>query len=170
MRSKFDQDGLWQMIKDGFCDTINSDHSAYDTKQKDQHKDYFPRIPNGLPGIETRGNVMFSEGVMKGRMTENQFVQLMSSNDAKLMGLYPKKGTISIGSDADIILVNPEAKYILKASDLHMATDYTPFEGFELTGKITHTIVRGNVIIDEGQYVNKDFRGNFIKRHSPILY
>lgn len=170
MRSQVDQEGLWQMIKDGLCDIINSDHSAYDTNQKNMHKDYFPRIPNGLPGIETRGHVMFSEGVMKGRMTENQFVQLMSTNDAKLMGLYPKKGNISIGADADIILMDPKAKYTMKASDLHMSTDYTPFEGFELTGKVTHTIVRGNILIDEGQHTNKDFRGNFIKRNSPILF
>ncbi|MGD9570020.1 MAG: dihydropyrimidinase [Sedimentibacter sp.] len=170
MRSQVDCDELWHMIKDGLCDTINSDHSAYDTKQKNQYKDYFPRIPNGLPGIETRGNIMFSEGVMKGRMTENQFVQLLSTNDSKLMGLYPRKGIISIGADADIILLDPDAKYIMKATDLHMSTDYTPFEGFELTGKVTHTIIRGNVIINDSQYVNKNFRGNFIKRHSPVLY
>ena len=170
MRSSDDVKVLWEMIEEGLCDTINSDHSAYDTTQKNIHKDYFPRIPNGLPGIETRGPVMFSEGVANGKITENQFVQMLSTNDAKLMGMYPKKGVIAIGSDADIIIIDPNAKYVMKSSNLHMATDYTPFENFEITGKVTHTIIRGNVVISDNEYVNKSFRGEMIKRTSPILY
>lgn len=113
---------------------------------------------------------MFSEGVKKGRITENQFVKLLSSNDAKLMGMYPKKGVIAIGSDADIILIDPDAKSIMKSKDLHMSTDYTPFENFEINGKITHTIIRGNIIIEDNKYINQKFRGELLKRTSPILY
>lgn len=170
MRSKKDQDGLWEMINDNLCDIINSDHSAYDTNQKKLYKDNFSKMPNGLPGIETRGILMFSEGVKKGRITENQFVKLLSSNDAKLMGMYPKKGVIAIGSDADIILIDPDAKSIMKSKDLHMSTDYTPFENFEINGKITHTIIRGNIIIEDNKYINQKFRGELLKRTSPILY
>lgn len=170
MRTQEDQDGMWNMIGGDLCDIISSDHSCFSTAQKSIHKNDFSKAPNGLPGIETRGIIMFSEGVAKGRMTENQFVQLLSANSAKLMGMYPQKGIISPGSDADIVIYDPSAAFSLRNSDLHMGTDYTPFEGFKITGRPTHTIVRGNIIIKNGSYISGDFRGEMIKRGSPILY
>jgi len=170
MRSAEDRAGLWKMVSEGLCDVISSDHSAYDTKQKQLYKEFFPKMPNGLPGIETRAMVMFSEGVSKGRMSENEFVRMLSTNDAKLMGMYPEKGILAVGADADIILIDPTAQSTLSIKNLHMQTDYTPFEGLELTGKITDTIINGTHIIKDGVCINDTFRGAEIRRHSPDFY
>lgn len=170
MRSTEDRAGLWKMISEGLCDVISSDHSAYDTKQKQMYKEFFPKMPNGLPGIETRAMVIFSEGVSKGRISENDFVRMLSTNDAKLMGMYPEKGILAVGADADIILIDPKVKSTLSIEALHMQTDYTPFEGLELTGKITDTIINGIHVIKDGQCINDTFRGTEISRHTPDFY
>lgn len=170
MRSTEDRAGLWKMISEGLCDVISSDHSAYDTKQKQMYKEFFPKMPNGLPGIETRAMVIFSEGVSKGRISENDFVRMLSTNDAKLMGMYPEKGILAVGADADIILIDPNVKSTLSIEALHMQTDYTPFEGLELTGKITDTVINGIHVIKDGQCINDTFRGTEISRHTPDFY
>lgn len=169
MRSAEDAARMWDLLKDGLGDIISSDHSAYTKEQKLKYKDYFPKMPNGLPGIETRGPVMFSAGVASGKITENEFVRVCSSNTAKLMGMYPEKGRIAPGADADIILVDPNAKYVMKTEDLHMMTDYTPFEGMEMTGRFTDVIVGGKLVIENGKH-NGRVEGKEIKRHSPTLY
>ncbi|MGG3469017.1 dihydropyrimidinase [Neobacillus pocheonensis] len=169
IRSKEDRDGLWNMIQEGTVDVVNSDHCCYTLGQKEKYKHDFTKAPNGLPGIETRGTILFSEGVATGKLSINQFVELTSTKVAKLMGMYPNKGIIAVGSDADIVVFDPHAKYQLTIQDLHMQTDYTPFEGFNMTGKPIHTIVRGNHLIDNGNLLDKKVRGEFIKRTKPIL-
>jgi dihydropyrimidinase len=169
MRAQADQDGLWKMVSEGLCDVINSDHSCFDLAQKASHKDDFTKEPNGLPGIETRAAIIFSEGVAKGRITENDFVRMLSTNDAKLMGMFPQKGILAAGSDADIVLWDPNASYVLHAGDLHMGTDYTPFEDFHITGKLTHTLIRGNIIVEDGKFVGDRFKGRMVRRGVPIL-
>lgn len=169
IRSKDEQEGLWNMIKEGLVDVVNSDHTAYDTAQKAKYKDQFTKAPNGLPGIETRGTVLFSEGVCKGKITPNQFVNLTSTNTAKIMGMYPKKGKIGVECDADIVIFDRDTTYQLTNDNLHMQTDYTPFEGLMLRGKPIHTIVRGNHLIENGELIDETFRGEFIKRNKPIV-
>lgn len=169
MRTQADQDGMWKMIEDGLCDIISSDHSGFDLEQKARNKDFFPKAPNGLPGIETRGLLVYSEGVAKGRITENEFVRMLSTQPAKLMGMFPQKGIISVGADADIVVYDPSFKDIIRSEDLHMGTDYTPYEGFEIVGKPICTILRGNILAKDGEYVGGDFRGMEVSRTSPII-
>jgi dihydropyrimidinase len=169
IRSQEDKEGLWEMIQEGIVDVVNSDHCCYTLGQKEKYKNDFSKAPNGLPGVETRGTILFSEGVSKGKLTINQFVNLTSTKVAKLMGMYPKKGLIGVGSDADIVVFDPKFTYQLTNNDLHMQTDYTPFEGFNITGKPIHTIIRGNHLINNGKLNDETIRGNFIKRSQPIL-
>lgn len=169
IRSEQEKDGLWRMIKDGLVDIVNSDHCCYDTYQKEKYNDYFPKAPNGLPGIETRGITFFSEGVAKEKISVNRFVEMTSTNVAKLMGMFPQKGLIGIGSDADIVIFDGNITYPLTTNDLHMQTNYTPFEGLKITGKPIHTIINGQHVIEDGKLINSYFRGEFVKRSQPIL-
>jgi dihydropyrimidinase len=169
MRSEEDIRKMWNMINEGLSDIINSDHSAFVLAQKQKYKGFFPKMPNGLPGIETRGPVMFSEGVAKKRINENDFVRMLSSNTARLMGMYPDKGRIAPGTDADIVIVDPSAEYVMSISNLHMQTDYTPFEGLKMTGKFTDTVIGGKMVIENGTYTG-EVNGREIMRHAPDLY
>lgn len=169
MRDLANQAKLWDMVNQGLIDVISSDHTDFSSEQKDSHKDDFTKIPNGLPGIETRGIVLFSEGVSKGRITPNRFVEITSAKAAKLMGVYPNKGVIQVGSDADFAILDPKAKYTIHAKDHHMQTDYAPFEGMEMTGKVVHTVSRGAFVIENSVYTNTQHRGQLLKRTGPIL-
>ena len=162
IRSEHDGATLWNMIKEGLIHTVNSDHCGYDTEQKSKFRDNFTKLPNGLPGIETRNLIMYSEGVGKGHLSAQEFVALTSTNIARLLGIYPRKGTIAVGSDADITLYDPNASWTLHTSDLHMNTDYTPFEGIHITGKPHTTIVRGEVVMQDGQLLGKQTHGQFV--------
>lgn len=164
-----EKENLWNMFDRGLIDIVSSDHCCFDTKQKDKYKDHFPSVPNGLPGIETRGIVLYSEGVQGGKITREQFAAITSENVAKMMGLYPNKGRIMVGSDADITIIDPKEKYKLTANDLHMQTDYTPFEGLMITGKILHTFVRGQHLIADGKFNESKCCGTFIKRTKPHI-
>ena len=111
--------------------------------------------------------VLFSEGVIKKRISLERFVEVTSTNVAKLMGLYPEKGVIRPGSDADITVIDPTRKYRNHQKDMHMQTDYSPYEGMELTGVVVDTIVRGNLIIENGEYKDTGFRGKFLRCKKP---
>lgn len=169
IRSKEIQDGLWELIREGYVDVVNSDHCDFNLEQKAKYKDDFTKMPNGLPGIETRGILLYSEGVAKDKITVNEFVDLTSTKVAKLMGMYPNKGLIRVGSDADVVVYDPEVTYQIKAEDLHMQGDYSPFEDLPVTGKPIHTIVHGEHVIENGKLINDQTRGEFIKRSQPIL-
>jgi dihydropyrimidinase len=162
LRSERDVEALWTMIRDGSIRTVNSDHCAYDTEQKHRFPDDFTKLPNGLPGVETRNLVFFSEGVGSGRISPEEFVALASTNVAKMFGLYPRKGALMVGSDADIVLFDPEEEWKLTAADLHMKTDFTPFEGFTIKGWPKATIVRGKVVVRDGELVDPANHGRFV--------
>ncbi|PSL40718.1 dihydropyrimidinase [Planomicrobium soli] len=168
IREKEEKEALWQMISEGLVDLVNSDHCCYDSAQKNKYKDYFPNAPNGLPGVETRGIVYYSEGVQGGRINRQQFAATTSTNTAKIMGMYPKKGRIDVGSDADLTIIDPEFIQLLASDQLHMQTDYTPFEGKELKGRVVHTLVGGQHVIADGELVDEQFHGSFVKRAKPI--
>jgi dihydropyrimidinase len=165
LREKKDQAALWGAIDQGTVQVVATDHCPFSMEQKAMGKDDFSKIPNGHPAIEHRMELLFSEGVNKKRITVNKFVEVTATNPAKIFGMFPRKGTIGIGSDADIILFDPNEKHTLSAKTHHMNTDYSGYEGMQLTGKVKTTILRGQVAVHNGEVKIKKGYGQFVKRN-----
>ncbi|MBC6605677.1 dihydropyrimidinase [Hymenobacter sp. BT188] len=164
LRQKKDQETLWAGINQGLVQVVGTDHCPFLWEQKQMGKHDFSKIPNGHPAIEHRMELLFSEGVSKGRISLQRFVAVTATNAAKIFGMFPRKGTISIGADADLIIIDPEHKHTISAATHHMNVDYSAYEGWELTGKVETVILRGQVAIqDEQAHVAKGY-GQFIKR------
>jgi dihydropyrimidinase len=164
LREKKDQTALWEGINDGSVQVVATDHCPFTWQQKLMGKDDFSKIPNGAPGIEHRMELLFSEGVKKGRISLNKFVDVTSTNAAKIFGLYPKKGCIAIGSDADILILDPEYKHTISAATHHMNVDYSCYEGWKVTGKVLTVLMRGKVAIENNAIHIKPGFGNYLKR------
>jgi dihydropyrimidinase len=165
LREKKDQAALWAGLNQGLVQVVATDHCPFKWEQKLLGKDDFSKIPNGHPAIEHRVELLFSEGVAKGKISLNKFVEVTSTNAAKIFGMFPKKGTIAIGSDADIVLFDPNEKHILSAKTQHMNVDYSAYEGWEVTGKVKTVLLRGKVVVEDNECkVQKGF-GKFIKRN-----
>lgn len=159
-RDKASQEACWEGIEQGVFDLFSSDHCPFrfddpEGKLNENGKRHFRWIPNGIPGVGTRLPILFSEGVMKGRIDINHFVAVTSTNHAKLYGLYPQKGTIAIGSDADIALWDPDARVTLTNAILHHGADYTPYEGLEVRGWPVQLLVRGKTVMERGSLVDE---------------
>ena len=170
LRSKANNALLWDDIADGSIDTVATDHCPFDyTLKVKLGKDDFTKCPNGMPGVELRFPLMFSEGVMKGRISVNAFAKLCATNPAKLFGLYPKKGVIKEGSDADIVIMDTDAGYTVSHDGLHENVDYTPYEGMQLKCSIDCVLSRGDVIVKNNRYIGAPARGQFLKRGKPML-
>jgi dihydropyrimidinase len=150
LRGRATVDALALRLRMGFVDAVGSDHCCYDTVQKAEHADDVRAMPNGLPGVETRIPVLFSEFVAKGRLSLERFASVTAAGPARLNGLYPRKGTIAPGSDADLVILDPRRVRQVRAADLHMETDYSPYEGMDITGWPTTVLLRGQVVVDEG--------------------
>ena len=165
LREKKDQATLWAGINQGLVQVVATDHCPFMWEQKLMGKDDFSKIPNGHPAIENRMELLFSEGVQKGKITLNKFVEVSSTNAAKIFGMYPKKGTIAVGSDADIVIWNENENHTISATTHHMNVDYSGYEGWECKGKIKQVFLRGSLVIDNNHCnINKGF-GQFIKRN-----
>jgi dihydropyrimidinase len=165
LREKWHQDVLWNALKNGQLQTLGSDQCSFDFKgQKELGRGDFTKIPNGGPFIEDRVSVLFSEGVKKGRITINQFVDIMSTRIAKLFGLFPKKGTIAVGADADLVIFDPNVERTISASTHHMAVDYNAFEGLKVTGEPVSVLCRGEFVVRDKQFVGKLGYGKYLKR------
>lgn len=165
LREKYHQEVLWNALKTGQLQTIGSDHCSFNFDgQKDLGLGDFSKIPNGGPVIEDRFSLLYSEGVCKGRITLNQFVDIISTRNAKLFGLFPQKGTVAVGSDADIVIFDPEAQRLLSAETHHMNVDYNPFEGLQVTGVPVIVMSRGEFVIREQQFVGELGAGRYLKR------
>jgi dihydropyrimidinase len=165
LREKKDQATLWAGINQGLVNVVATDHCPFRWEQKLMGKDDFSKIPNGHPAIEHRMELLYSEGVRKGRISLQKYVELTSTNAAKIFGLFPRKGTLAPDSDADIILIDPNRQHTLSAATHHMNVDYSAYEGWQLTGKIQTVLLRGKVAIDQGECnVDKGY-GQFLKRH-----
>jgi len=164
LREKKDQATLWAGINQGLVQVVATDHCPFMWEQKLMGKDDFSKIPNGHPAIENRMELLFSEGVSKGKITLNKFVEISSTNAAKIFGMFPQKGTIAIGCDADIILLDPVEKHKLSAKTHHMNVDYSGYEGWDCTGKIKTVLLRGEVVIDDNKCLVQKGFGKFIKR------
>ena len=165
LREKKDQVTLWAGINQGLVQVVATDHCPFTWEQKQMGKDDFSKIPNGHPAIEHRMELLFSEGVNKGKITLNKYVEVTSTNPAKIFGMFPKKGTIAIGSDADIIIFSPNQKHVVSASTHHMNTNYSAYEGWELTGKVKTVLLRGKVVINDYKCLAEKGYGQFVKRN-----
>ncbi len=165
LRAKENNDQIWEGIINGEVQTIGTDHCPFNYNiEKQRGKADFTACPNGAPGVEVRPILMFSEGFMKERISLNRYVDLVSTNPAKLMGMYPKKGVIAEGSDADFFIVDPKISQTITWNQLHENVDYTPYEGIEVTGKVVYTISRGDTIVINDKFVGEKGRGQFISR------
>jgi dihydropyrimidinase len=164
LREKKDQATLWAGINQGLVQVVATDHCPFKWEQKLMGKNDFSKIPNGHPAIENRMELLFSEGVAKNKITLNKYVEVTSTNAAKIFGMFPQKGTIAVGSDADIVMINPNENHTVSASTHHMNVDYSGYEGWELTGKVKTVLLRGKIAIDDNKcFVEKGY-GNFIRR------
>lgn len=169
LRKKENQEHLWNGLRDGYIQTVATDHCPFAfSKDKQRGKDDFTKCPNGAPGVEERMPLMFSEGVMKGKISINKFVDVCCTAPAKIFGLYPKKGTIQAGSDADIVLIDPNKDVTLTKHILHGNVDYTAYEGFKLKGYPVMTMVRGRIIVRDNVFIGEKGYGRFIKRNKKI--
>ena len=150
MRKKEDQEVLWKALANGTIQTISTDHCSFTLQQKDAGKGDFTKIPGGLPGVETRGVLLYTAGVAAGRITKEQMCALLSENPARLYGAYPRKGVLAVGSDADIVVYDPEADAVITAESQHSAAGYTPYEGFRTRGSIAQVYLRGQLAAANG--------------------
>ena len=168
LREKWNQDELWKGLRFGDLQSISTDHCPFCFKdQKILGIDDFSKIPNGGPGVENRMSLVFNGGVNSGRISLNKFVELTSTAAAKTFGLFPRKGTIAVGSDADIVIFDPQRKETISVNNActhHMNVDYNAYEGFEVTGFTETVLSRGKVIIKDCEYVGKKGDGKFLKR------
>ena len=168
LREKWNQKELWRGLQMGDLMSISTDHCPFCFKeQKEMGINDFSKIPNGGPGVENRMSLVFNGGVVGGRISLNRFVELTSTASAKMFGLFPKKGTIAVGSDADIVIFNPDRKETISVNNSvthHMKVDYNAYEGFEVTGVSETVISRGKIIVENCEYLGKKRDGQFLKR------
>lgn len=164
LRDKKNNALLWESLRNGDLQTIATDHCPFFMKQKELGKDDFTKIPNGAPGIEPRMALIHHYGVNEGNISLNKFVELTATNPAKIFGMYPKKGTIAVNSDADIVVFDTEKEVTISVDNLHENVDYSTFEGFKVKGYPVATFSRGELIAENGEYVGKEGRGELIKR------
>ncbi|MBP8114561.1 MAG: dihydropyrimidinase [Chitinophagaceae bacterium] len=164
LREKKDQATLWAGINQGLVNVVATDHCPFNWEKKLLGKDDFSKIPNGHPAIENRMELLYSEGVAKNKITLNKYVEVACTNPAKIFGMFPQKGTIAVGSDADIVIFDPKEKHTLSAKTHHMNVDYSGYEGWEVTGKVKTVLLRGKVAIENNHCnIDKGY-GKFIKR------
>jgi dihydropyrimidinase len=169
LREKWNQQELWKGLKMDDLQVISTDHCPFCMKeQKELGKDDFSKIPNGAPGVENRMSLIYNGGVVENRISLNRFVELTSTAAAKMFGLFPKKGTIAVGSDADIVIFNPEKTQTISAATHHMNVDYNAYEGKTVKGVVETVLSRGRVVIENDEFKGKQGDGRFLKRGTCV--
>jgi len=164
-------DDLWRGLVKNDLQVVSTDHCPFDfAGQKDLGRSDFRKIPNGLPGVENRVDLLHDGGVVAGRITRERWVELISTAPARMFGLYPKKGAVAVGSDADLVVYDPAAKHTISASSHHMNVDYSCYEGREVTGEASVVLSRGKTIIEDGTYVGAKGDGRFLRREPSQAY
>ena len=163
IRKKEDQECLWNALKNGEIQTVATDQCSFTLEQKALGKDDFTKIPGGLPGVQTRGTLLYTYGVKAGKITPEQMCSLLSENAAKLYGVYPRKGALLPGSDADIVVLDPEKESVISAKTHAYNTDNNPFEGFKLGCVIDKVFLRGHLAVENGE-LKQEKLGGFIRR------
>ena len=165
LREKWHQERLWNGLKCDHLQVVSTDHCPFCFKeQKEMGKDDFTKIPNGGPGVEHRMSLIYSGGVASGRFSANRFVELVSTTPAKLFGLYPRKGTIAVGSDADLVIFDPNRKHTISAKTHHMRVDYSMFEGIQVTGMADVVLSRGKIVVEGDKFLGRAGGGEFLRR------
>jgi dihydropyrimidinase len=165
LREKWNQEKLWNGLKRDHLQVVSTDHCPFCFKeQKELGRDDFTKIPNGGPGVEHRMSLIYSGGVAGGRFSANRFVELVSTTPAKLFGLYPRKGTIAVGSDADLVIFDPKRKHTISAKTHHMRVDYSMFEGIEVTGMPDAVLSRGKIVVEGDKFLGRAGQGQFLRR------
>jgi dihydropyrimidinase len=162
LRARAIVDSLDECVVAGLIDSIGSDHCCYSAAQKSERADDVRVMPNGLPGVETRLSVIFDAFVASGRISPERFVALVAANPARLNGIYPRKGTIAPGSDADIVIFDPDEVRPVSATTMHMKTDYSPYEGRSVRGWPVTVLSRGEVVVDNGRLLDPGPVGEFV--------
>ena len=169
LREKWNQAELWKGLRMDDLQVISTDHCPFCMKeQKELGRDDFSKIPNGAPGVEHRVPLIYNGGVVENRLSLNRFVELTSTAAAKMFGLFPRKGTIAVGSDADIVVFDPVREQTISASTHHMNVDYSAYEGKTIKGVVETVLARGRVVIEEGEYKGKAGDGRFLKRGTCV--
>ncbi len=165
LREKWHQEKLWNGLKCDHLQVVSTDHCPFCFKeQKELGRDDFTKIPNGGPGVEHRMSLIYSGGVASGRFSANRFVELVSTTPAKLFGLYPRKGTIAVGSDADLVIFDPKRKHTISAATHHMRVDYSMFEGIQVAGMPDVVLSRGRVVVEGDKFLGRAGQGEFLRR------
>jgi dihydropyrimidinase len=164
LRDKRNLPILWSALQAGLIDTVGTDHCPFDTEQKLLGAEAFTQIPNGIPSIEDRVNLMYTYGVKRGALDIHRFVDALSTRPAKLFGLFPHKGTIAVGADADLVVYDPEYRGTISVATQHSSNNYNGFEGFAIEGRPSHVTVRGKVQVRDGAFVGEPGRGRMIRR------
>jgi dihydropyrimidinase len=165
LREKENLPKLWDGLKSDNLQVVSTDHCPFCFEdQKSLGKDDFTKIPNGGPGIENRLQLLHHHGVSAGKITLNRFVEIVSTAPARIFGMYPRKGSIAPGSDADIVVWDPKAEHLISAKTHHMRVDYSMFEGFKVVGNARQVFSRGELIVDNGQYIGRAGRGQYLRR------
>lgn len=164
LREKKDQEHLWAALNQGTVQVVGTDHCPFTWEQKLMGEHDFSKIPNGHPAVEHRVELLFSEGVATGRISPQRFVEVTSTNAAKIFGMYPRKGSFGIGSDADIVIFDPNEEHTLSVDSHHMNADYSSYEGWKVTGKVKQVLLRGTLAIDDGECKIEKGYGQFIHR------
>jgi dihydroorotase (multifunctional complex type) len=163
LRSIEDVNELWKGLNDGTIDLIVSDHCAFKKNEKDAYRQDIWHVPPGVPGLETLTSLMLGKGVKEGKISLQRFVNVACENPARLFKLYPRKGSLEKGADADLTIVNLHKDHVIKAKDLKCVADYTPYEGWIVGATLTMTLVRGEIVFKEGEITGKMGFGNFMK-------
>ena len=169
IRDKSQQALLWKALRRGDIQTISTDHCSFTLEQKDAGREDFTKIPGGLPGVETRGELIYSYGVAPKRITAQRMCLALSENPARLYGLYPRKGLLRRGSDADIVVYDPKASHVIRADDCVANVDYNPYEGFVTSGGIRQVWLRGRLAVEDGKVLDQAPQGKYMARGKNSL-
>ena len=159
-----DCEALWEGVENGKVDFVSTDHCPFSCSQKDKYKDDFTKIPNGIPGVETRLPLLITEGFWHRHIPLERIVQMMSYNPARILGLYPQKGTLQVGSDADLVIFDPNKEFVIQNKKLHMNVDWSPYEGFQCRGLPYLVMRRGETLYRQGEWMANKPKGKFIVR------
>lgn len=164
IKTNNDRQALWKALQEGSLSMVATDHCPYTKDQKESHLNDFRKVPGGMAGVETRLPILFTEGVIKKRLSLERFVEVWSTEPAKVFGLYPQKGSLAVGSDGDLVIINPHKKSVLSSEITHMNTDCLPYEGKEVYGYPVTTILRGTPVVVAGEQADDNPRGQLLHR------